>query len=146
MAEVKKTTKTSTTATAKKTTAPKTTKAEGTTKRTTKTTGTTTAKKTTKTTTTKAAVAKKVEEVKVEAPVVEVKAEVKKAPKKAAGPMLKITLVKSASGRLIKQKRTLEALGLTKINSETVKPDNAQTRGMIFVVKHLVKVESVKEN
>ena len=61
-------------------------------------------------------------------------------------PMLKITLVKSASGRLIKQKRTLEALGLTKINSVTVKPDNAQTQGMIFVVKHLVKVESVKEN
>jgi len=61
-------------------------------------------------------------------------------------PMLKITLVKSASGRLEKQKRTLEALGLTKINSVTVKPDNAQTQGMIFVVKHLVKVESVKEN
>ena len=61
-------------------------------------------------------------------------------------PMLKITLVKSASGRLEKQQRTLEALGLTKINSVTVKPDNAQTKGMIFVVKHLVKVESVKEN
>ena len=59
-------------------------------------------------------------------------------------PMLKITLVKSASGRLVKQQRTLEALGLTKINS--VKPDNAQTRGMIVVVEHLVKVESVKEN
>jgi len=61
-------------------------------------------------------------------------------------PMLKIKLVKSSSGRLVKQKRTLEALGLHKLNSETVKPDNAQTRGMIFVVKHLVTVESVKEN
>ena len=79
----------------------------------------------------------------VEAP----KAPAKKAvAKKANGPMLKITLVKSASGRLVKQQRTLEALGLTKINSVTVKPDNAQTKGMIFVVKHLVKVESVKEN
>lgn len=66
--------------------------------------------------------------------------------KKVACPMLKIKLVKSANGRLVKQKRTLEALGLTKLNSETVKPDNAQTRGMIFVVKHLVTVEGVKEN
>ena len=63
-----------------------------------------------------------------------------------ATPMLKIKLVKSSNGRLIKQKRTLEALGLHKLNSETVKPDNAQTRGMIFVVKHLITVESVKEN
>ena len=129
MAEEKKTTKT---AAAKTTTtkAATTKKAEGTTK-------TTAAKKATTT--------KKVEakaEVKVEAKA----AEVKTAPAKKAGPMLKITLVKSANGRLIKQKRTLEALGLTKINSVTVKPDNAQTQGMIFVVKHLVKVESVKEN
>ena len=61
-------------------------------------------------------------------------------------PMLRIKLVKSSNGRLVKQKRTLEALGLGKLNSETVKPDNAQIRGMIFVVKHLVEVESVKEN
>ena len=60
--------------------------------------------------------------------------------------MLKIKLVKSASGRLAKQQKTLVALGLSKIGSETVKPDNAQIRGMIFVVKHLVTVESVKEN
>ena len=60
--------------------------------------------------------------------------------------MVSIKLVKSANGRLAKQKKTLEALGLHKINSVTVKPDNAQTRGMIFVVKHLVEVESVKEN
>lgn len=123
MAEEKKTT--TKTAAAKKTTAPKAT--------------------------TKATATKKVEEVKVEAPKAEVveapKAPAKKATaKKANCPMLKITLVKSASGRLVKQQRTLEALGLTKINSVTVKPDNAQTQGMIFVVKHLVKVESVKEN
>ena len=103
---------------------------------------TSTAKKTTAPKTTTKTATKKVEEVKVEAPVVEAP----KATTKKAGPMLKITLVKSASGRLEKQQKTLVALGLTKINSETVKPDNAQTRGMIFVVKHLVKVESVKEN
>ena len=58
--------------------------------------------------------------------------------------MLKVTLVKSASGRLEKQARTLEALGLKKINSSNVIPDNDATRGMIFVVKHLVSVEEVK--
>ena len=58
--------------------------------------------------------------------------------------MLKVTLVKSASGRLIKQQRTLEALGLHKTNSSNIVPDNAAIRGMIFVVKHLVTVEKVK--
>jgi large subunit ribosomal protein L30 len=77
---------------------------------------------------------------------VEVKAEsaVKVAPKaKAKGDMLKVTLVKSGSGRLEKQTRTLEALGLRKTNSFNIVPDNAAIRGMIFVVKHLVKVEKV---
>ena len=57
--------------------------------------------------------------------------------------MLKVTLVKSASGRLENQKRTLVALGLSKLNSSNIVPDNDATRGMIFVVKHLVKVENV---
>ena len=120
-----------------------------------KTTATKTAAKTAETKTTakaapKAAAAKKpavkAETVKVEEKAVEVKAEkaVKVAPKaKAQGDMLKVTLVKSGSGRLIKQKRTLEALGLRKTNSSNIVPDNAATRGMIFVVKHLVSVEKV---
>ncbi len=100
---------------------------------------------TTKTTTAKKAPAKA--EAKTEVKAAEVKAEtaVKVAPKaKAQGDMLKVTLVKSGSGRLIKQKRTLEALGLRKTNSSNIVPDNAATRGMIFVVKHLVSVEKVK--
>lgn len=56
---------------------------------------------------------------------------------------LKITLVKSKIGALKDQKATLEALGLHKINSSNVQPDNACTRGKIFKVKHLVKVEEV---
>ena len=94
-------------------------------------------------TTAKATTAKA--EAKAAAPV-EAKAEtaVKVAPKaKAQGDMLKVTLVKSGSGRLIKQMRTLEALGLRKTNSSNIVPDNAATRGMIFVVKHLVSVEKV---
>lgn len=54
---------------------------------------------------------------------------------------LKITLVKSTIGALKDQKATAESLGLRKINSHTVQPDNACTRGKIFKIKHLVKVE-----
>ena len=63
---------------------------------------------------------------------------------KKAEKKIKITLVKSTIGCLEKQKRTVEALGLKKIRSSVVKPDNACTRGMIFVVRHLVSVEDAK--
>ena len=56
---------------------------------------------------------------------------------------LQITLVKSPISSLKDQIATLEALGLRKLNSTTVQPDNAATRGKIFKVKHLVKVEEV---
>ena len=55
----------------------------------------------------------------------------------------KITLVKSTIGALKDQQATVKALGLKKTNSTVVKPDNAAIRGMIFKVKHLVKVEEV---
>ena len=98
-----------------------------------------------KTTKTAAPKAPKAEAPKAEAAEVKVEKAVKVAPKaKAQGDMLKVTLVKSGSGRLIKQMRTLEALGLRKTNSSNIVPDNAATRGMIFVVKHLVSVEKVK--
>ena len=103
----------------------------------------TTAKKSTaKAAEAKAAEVVKVEEVKVEAPKATKKAPA--AQKEANGPMIKVTLVKSGSGRLEKQQRTLKALGLNKTNSSNVLPDNAAIRGMIFVVKHLVSVEIVK--
>ena len=38
-------------------------------------------------------------------------------------------------------KKTVEALGLKKLNKTVVLPDNAATRGMVQQVKHLVKVE-----
>jgi len=56
---------------------------------------------------------------------------------------LKITLVKSTIGALKDQKATVESLGLRKINSSTVQPDNACTRGKVFKIKHLIKVEEV---
>lgn len=54
--------------------------------------------------------------------------------------MLTVTLVKSTAGRLEKQQRTVEALGLRKIRQSVTLPDNAATRGMINVVSHLVTV------
>ena len=63
---------------------------------------------------------------------------------KKADKKIKITLVRSTIGCLEKQKKTIEALGLKKIRSSVVKTDNACTRGMIFVVRHLVSVEDVK--
>lgn len=57
---------------------------------------------------------------------------------------IKVTLVKSTIGCLEKQKKTVQALGLHKIRSSAIHGDNAAIRGMIFVVKHLVKVEPVE--
>ena len=56
---------------------------------------------------------------------------------------IKVTQTKSAIKRLEKQKRTIEALGLGRPNYFNVLPDNPQTRGMVSVVSHLVKVEEV---
>ena len=54
---------------------------------------------------------------------------------------LKVTLVKSTIGAVPKHEKTVEALGLKKLNKTVVLPDNAATRGMIKQVQHLVKVE-----
>ena len=56
---------------------------------------------------------------------------------------LKITLVKSPIGAVPKHIKTVEALGLKKLNKTVELPDNAATRGMIQQVRHLVKVEEV---
>jgi large subunit ribosomal protein L30 len=57
---------------------------------------------------------------------------------------VKITQVKSRNNRLVKQQRTLEALGLRGIRKSVIKEDNVSLRGMIRVVEHIVKVEEVK--
>lgn len=56
---------------------------------------------------------------------------------------LKITLVKSTIGAIPKHKKTVEALGLKKLNKTVEMPDNAAVRGMVKQVVHLVKVEEV---
>ena len=56
---------------------------------------------------------------------------------------LKVTLVKSTIGAVPKHKKTVEAMGLRKVNKTVELPDNDAVRGMIWHVKHLVKVEEV---
>ncbi len=56
---------------------------------------------------------------------------------------VKVTLVKSTIGAIPKHRKTVEALGLTKLNKTVELPDNAATRGMVQQVCHLVKVEEI---
>ena len=63
--------------------------------------------------------------------------------KKTENPKVKITLIKSTNGALKDQKATVQALGLKKIRSEVVHEKNPCIDGMIFKVKHLIKVEEV---
>ena len=56
---------------------------------------------------------------------------------------LKVTLVKSTIGAIPKHKKTVEALGLHKVNKSVEVPNNAATLGMVQQVRHLVKVEEI---
>ncbi len=118
-----KTTKTATTKTAAKTTTKKTT--------------------TTKTTTAKATTAKKAVEPKTTEVVTEVKNAPKKATKKEGSKKIRVTLIRSAIACKPNQVKTVKALGLNKVNSHNDLVDNDAVRGMIFTVKHLVKVEEI---
>ena len=56
---------------------------------------------------------------------------------------LRVTLVKSKIGSKPKQRGTLRALGLRKIDQSVELPDRPEIRGMIAKVPHLVQVEEV---
>ncbi|MEO5301419.1 50S ribosomal protein L30 [Enterococcus cecorum] len=56
---------------------------------------------------------------------------------------LKITLKRSVTGRPQSQRKTVQALGLTKVNSSVVKPANDAVKGMIKAVSHLVDVKEI---
>ena len=56
---------------------------------------------------------------------------------------LRITVVKSPIGAIPKQKATIEALGLKKLNKTVELPNNDAVKGMVWHVRHLVKVEEV---
>lgn len=56
---------------------------------------------------------------------------------------IKVTQVKSAIDRSERQKRTLIALGLRKINGTNELVATPQVLGMVAKVQHLIKVEEV---
>ena len=56
---------------------------------------------------------------------------------------LKVTLIKSPIAAVPKNRKTVAALGLHKINSTNELPDNPAVRGMIRQVSHMVKVEEL---
>ncbi|UBM61707.1 50S ribosomal protein L30 [Candidatus Sulfidibacterium hydrothermale] len=56
---------------------------------------------------------------------------------------LRITQVRSAINRPLRQKKTLEALGLKKLNRPKEVESTPQVLGMIEKVKHLLKVEEI---
>jgi large subunit ribosomal protein L30 len=54
---------------------------------------------------------------------------------------VKITQVRGIIGARWKQRESLRTLGLRKIRQSVVRDDDAQTRGLIKAVQHLVEVE-----
>jgi len=54
---------------------------------------------------------------------------------------IKVTQIKSGIGSTKRQKRTLEALGIRKLNNTIEVETSPQVLGMITKVRHLLKVE-----
>jgi large subunit ribosomal protein L30 len=58
---------------------------------------------------------------------------------------VKITQVRSVISARWNQRESLRTLGLRRIRHSVVREDNAQSRGLIAAVHHLVEVEAVGE-
>ena len=56
---------------------------------------------------------------------------------------LRIQLVRSTIGYRQEQRDTVKSLGLRKIRQVVERPDTPIVRGMVFKVRHLVKVEEL---
>ena len=54
---------------------------------------------------------------------------------------LNITQVRSAIGTKPRQRGTLRALGLRRVNHTVEHPDRPEIRGMVEAIPHLVRVE-----
>jgi large subunit ribosomal protein L30 len=56
---------------------------------------------------------------------------------------IRITQVKSKNGKPMRQKLTLEALGIRKLNHTVEHEATPQILGMVVKVRHLFKVENI---
>lgn len=55
---------------------------------------------------------------------------------------LKLTYYRSAVGRSQDQKETIRSLGFRRLHQTVEKPDNPSVRGMVYKVRHLVRIEN----
>ena len=58
---------------------------------------------------------------------------------------LSIKQVRSSIGRKKDQKKTLIALGITRMGKEVIKTDTPQIRGMIKKISHLLEVSEIRK-
>jgi large subunit ribosomal protein L30 len=58
----------------------------------------------------------------------------------ASSATIKIQLVRSPIGYTERQKKTVRALGLRRMNQVVERPDTDAVRGMVNAINHLVKV------
>lgn len=56
---------------------------------------------------------------------------------------IKITQIRSGIGRPVRQKRTLEALGIKRMHHTVEKVATPQIMGMVEKVRHLVTIEEI---
>ncbi|MCX8124784.1 MAG: 50S ribosomal protein L30 [Spirochaetes bacterium] len=58
---------------------------------------------------------------------------------------LRVKQIRSYIGAKPKQRATLRALGLRRMNAERIHEDTPVIRGMLKVVKHMVEVSEINE-
>jgi large subunit ribosomal protein L30 len=56
---------------------------------------------------------------------------------------IRITQIKSRNGKPERQKRTLDALGIHKLNHSIEHEATPQILGMVNKIRHLVKIENI---
>ncbi|MGH2447873.1 MAG: 50S ribosomal protein L30 [Chloroflexota bacterium] len=59
--------------------------------------------------------------------------------------LLEVTYERSSIGRPQRQKRTVAALGLTRLHQTVRHPNNDAVRGMVASVQHLVSCREIEE-
>ena len=76
-----------------------------------------------------------------------VKTEMKKTTEDNRSPskLIKVKLIRSLIGHPRRQREIVKGLGLRRVNSEVIRKDCPEIRGMIYKVQHLVKVEAVEK-
>ena len=70
-------------------------------------------------------------------------AKAKQAETAGSAKQLRVTQIRSGVGRPQKHRDTLRALGFLRHQQTIIKQDNPAIRGMLFQVRHLVRVEEV---